>query len=151
VQGSISGHWYPQSRGDDFEMQERVSVGKTFGQVPFDELYMLGLEHDNDLWMRAHVGTRGGRKGSAPVGSSYILSNWELNKNVYSNGFFSLKLGPFLDIGKITDSSSGLGPRKWLWDIGVQSKVQVLGVGLIFSYGKDLRSGNNAFYATIGR
>ena len=109
---------------------------------------MLGMERDNDLWMRAHVGTRDGRKGSAPLGRNYFLSNWEIDKRIYHNGFFSLKLSPFLDTGKITDPLPGLGSGRWLWDTGVQAKFRVLGVGVTLIYGKDLRSGHNAFYAT---
>jgi hypothetical protein len=101
--------------------------------------------------MRAHIGTRDGRKGSAPLGRDYLLSNWELDKNVYGNGLMSLKLGPFLDSGKITDPASGLGSQTWLWDLGAQAKVRALGVGVVFSYGKDLRSGNNAFYLRFTR
>ena len=130
-------------------MQGKVRAGWTFGQSPFDELFSLGVERDNDLWLRAHVGTRDGRKGNAPMGRSYFLSNWEFDKNVYRNSFISLRLGPLLDIGKITDSSVGLGSRKWLWDLGAQAKVRVLGQSVAFSYGKDLRSGNNAFYVSF--
>ena len=130
-------------------MQGKVRAGWTFGQSPFDELFILGVERDNDLWLRAHVGTRDGRKGNAPMGRSYFLSNWEFDKNVYRNSFISLRLGPLLDIGKITDFSVGLGSRKWLWDLGAQAKVRVLGQSVAFSYGKDLRSGNNAFYVSF--
>jgi len=136
--------------GDDFAIAQQFHSGEIFGRVPFDELYMLGLERDNDLWMRAHIGTRDGRKGSAPLCRNYFLSNWELDKNVYS-GFLSLKLSPFLDIGRSTDTLADLGSRKWLWDTGVQAKVRVLGVGFMLVYGKDLRSGNNALYLTTGR
>ena len=151
LQGSLVSHWFPQSQGDDYEVQETFRGGKTFGQVPFDELFMLGIEQDNDLWLRAHIGTRDGRKGSAPMGRNYILSNWELNKNVYSNGLMGVKLGPFVDTGKITDSTPGLAAPKWLWDTGVQAKVHVLGIGVTVSYGRDLRSGTGAIYATVGR
>jgi tetratricopeptide (TPR) repeat protein len=149
LQGSLRFHWFPQSQGDDYEMQHRIRAGKTFGDVPFDELFILGLERDNDLEMRAHIGTRDGRKGSAPLGRDYFLSNWEADKNVYRNGIFTVKLGPFLDTGKITDASAGLGPQTWLWDSGAQAKVRVFGIGVTFSYGKDLRSGNNAFYVSM--
>jgi hypothetical protein len=149
LQGSFRFHWFPQAEGDDYEIQHRIRVGKTFGAVPFDELFMLGLERDNDLEMRGHIGTRDGRKGSAPLGRNYFLSNWEADKNVYRNGIFTVKLGPFLDTGKITDASAGLGSQKWLWDLGAQVKVRVFGVGVAFSYGKDLRSGNNAFYVSM--
>jgi hypothetical protein len=151
ILGSFETHWLPKPRGDDFETLWRVRAGRTFGQIPFDELLMLGLERDNDLWLRGHVGTRDGRKGSAPLGRDYFLSNWETDKNICSNGFINLKLGPFVDTGKITDSTAVLGSRKWLWDAGAQAKVRVLGVGVTVSYGKDLRSGNNAFYATLIR
>jgi Tetratricopeptide repeat len=149
LQGSLRLHWFPQARDDDYEIQHRIGVGKTFGSVPFDEFFMLGLERDNDLEMRGHIGTRDGRKGSAPLGRDYFLSNWEADKNVYRNGIFTVKLGPFLDTGKITDASAGLGSQKWLWDTGAQMKVRVFGVGVAFSYGKDLRSGNNAFYVSM--
>jgi tetratricopeptide (TPR) repeat protein len=150
-QSSLHARWLPQAEGDDYEMQAKVYAGRTFGEPPFDELFILGVERDNDLWLRSHVGTRDGRKGSAPLGRNYLLSNWELDKNLYSNALLNLKLGPFVDSGKITGSSTGLGSKTWLWDVGVQTKVRMLGVGLAFSYGKDLRSGNNAFYISTFR
>jgi tetratricopeptide (TPR) repeat protein len=151
LQGSIAGHWFPQASGDDFAMQQRIRAGKSIGQVPFDELFMLGLERDNDLWLRAHLGTRNGRKGSAPLGRSYVLLNWGLDKNVYRNGLFALKLGPFLDTGQVWDGAFDFAASKWLWDTGVQAKLYVLGIAVTLSYGKDLRSGSNAFYTTVGR
>ncbi len=137
--------------GDDYALHEQVRAGKTFGQVPFDELFMLGLERDNNLWLRAHIGTREGRKGSAPLGRNYFLSNWEIDKVVYDSGLFAVKLSPFVDTGKITDPSGVFGSRQWLSDAGIQLKFSVLGVGVTFTYGKDLRTGNNAFYATTDR
>jgi tetratricopeptide (TPR) repeat protein len=151
LQGSAAARWLPRSEGDDYETQVRVRGGGIAGDVPFDELYMLGMERDNDLWMRAHIGTRDGRKGSAPLGRRYFLANSEIDKNLYSNGLITLKLGPFLDGGKITDPSGNLGSRKWLWDTGLQAKLRVLGVAVVFVYGKDLRTGNNAFYFTTRR
>ncbi len=154
LQASVGWHWFPRAEGDDYEMQQQFRAGKTFGTVPFDELFMLGLERDNNLPMRAHIGTRDGRKGSAPLGRNYFLATWEADKNIYGNGIVVLKLGPFLDTGKIdagkiTDPSAALGSHKWLWDTGAQAKLKVFGTGVVFSYGKDLRSGNNAFYLTL--
>jgi tetratricopeptide (TPR) repeat protein len=151
LQGSLGWHWFPRAEGDDYEMQQQFRFGKTFGTVPFDELYMVGLERDNNLPLRAHIGTRDGRKGSAPLGRNYFLATWETDKNVYGNGIVNLKMGPFLDTGKITDPSATLGSHKWLWDTGAQIKLRVFGTGVTFSYGKDLRSGNNAFYLTTPR
>jgi hypothetical protein len=53
-----------------------------------------------------------------------------------------------LDSGDITDSIASLGSRKWLFDTGIEIKFRLLTVGVTFTYGKDLRSGRNAFYFT---
>ncbi|MCO6509263.1 MAG: tetratricopeptide repeat protein [Aridibacter famidurans] len=149
IQGSIETHWFPQARGDDYEMRSRIRVGRTLGEVPFDELFILGVERDNDLWLRAHAGTRDGRKGNAPMGRNYVLSNWEIDKNVYSNSLITLKLGPFLDIGRISGTSGRIGSDGWLWDLGMQAKVKALGQRVVFSYGRDLRSGGDVFFVTF--
>jgi len=86
-------------------MQTRIRAGGTAGKVTIDELFQLGVERDNDLWLRGHTGTSDGRKGAAPLGRRYFLVNWEMDKNIYRNGFFTLKLGPFLDSGAVADSS----------------------------------------------
>jgi tetratricopeptide (TPR) repeat protein len=151
LQPSLRFHWFPLSQGDDYEIQHQLRAGKTLGDVPFDELFMLGLDPDSDLWMRGHIATRSGRKGSGPLGRNYFLSNWEADKSVYRNGLLNLKLGPFVDTGKVTDSLPGLGSHKWLWDAGAQLKVRMLGFGVVLSYGKDLRSGNNAWYVSMLR
>jgi tetratricopeptide (TPR) repeat protein len=146
-QASLATHWFPRAQGDDLAMKQQIRVGNIFGEIPFDELFMLGLERDNDLLMRAHLGTRDGRKGSAPLGRKYFLSNWEMDKNLYSNGLITAKLGPFLDTGHVTDRSNPLGSQKWLWDAGVQTTISALGVRFVLSYGRDLRTGKGAFYA----
>lgn len=147
--GSLAWHWFPRAVGDDYETSQQFRAGRTFGQPPFDQLFILGLERDNDLPMHAHIGTRDGRKGSAPLGRDYFLQNWQMDKNLYSNGLIKLQLGPLLDIGKIADPGTQLGSHQWLYDIGAQARLRVLGAGLVFSYGKDLRTGNNAFYLML--
>jgi tetratricopeptide (TPR) repeat protein len=151
LQVALAGSWLPAMTGDDYRIGQTIRAGRIIGQAPFDELFMLGLERDNDLWLRAHPGTRDGVKGSAPLGRDYFLSNWEIDKNIYRNALFSIKLSPFLDTGRSTDSIASLGSGKWLWDTGVQAKIRVLGVGLALIYGKDLRAGHNAFYLTAQR
>lgn len=149
LRGSLRARWLPRATGDDYEVQARVRAGVTAGKTSLDELFQLGLERDNDLWLRGHAGTLDGRKGAAPLGRRYFLSNWELDKNIYGNGFFTLKLGPFLDNGAIADSSGLVGSQRWLWDAGGQCKVRVLGsLTVTLIYGRDLRGGRGVFYGT---
>jgi hypothetical protein len=145
--GEIGWRWFPQAQGDDYETAQSIRAGHTFGQPPFDELFILGLDQDNNLDLRAHIATRDGRKGSAPMGRDYFLENWETDKNLYSNGIFRVQFGPFFDIGHITDPGTTIGSHEWLFDTGVEAKLRVLGASVAFIYGKDLRNGNNAFYA----
>jgi hypothetical protein len=75
-----------------------------------------------------------------------------MDKNIYHGAFFKVKLGPFLDNGAVADSSGLFGSQSWLWDAGVQCKLQILGsVTVVLSYGRDLRSGRDVFYGTVLR
>ena len=152
IRGSLIARWFPRAKGDDYGMRWQIRAGATAGKASLDELFQLGVERDNDLWLRGHAGTIGGRKGAAPLGRRYFLANWEMDKNLYGNGLFTVKLGPFLDNGGIADSSGLVGSRGWLWDSGLQCKVQILGgVTVAFSYGRNLEGGKGVFYGTVVR
>jgi hypothetical protein len=152
LRGSLRAHWFPRATSDDYEMHAQIRAGATAGKATVDELFELGIERDNDLWLRGHAGTIGGRKGAAPLGRRFFLANWELDKNIYQNGFFTVKLGPFLDSGAVADSSGLFGSQRWLWDTGAQCKVRILGsLTVVLSYGRDLRGGRNVYYGTVLR
>lgn len=152
IGGDLRSAWFPEARGDDYEMEGRLRAGGTFGDVPFDDLFMLGFDRDNDLWMRGHPGLRDGQKGAAPLGRDYVLANWDVAKDIYSGPFISFALGPFVDTGKITDPSGYFGSPDWLVDTGLQAKIRVFGsFEFVVGYGKDLRSGLNSFYSGVSR
>lgn len=152
ISGDLRSTWFPRARGEDYEMEGRLRTGHIFGAVPFDELFMLGFDRDNDLWMRGHPGLRDGQKGGAPLGRIYMLANWDIAKNIYSGPFVSLALGPFVDTGKISDPSRYFGSQDWLWDTGLQARIRVFGsFEFVLGYGKDLRSGHNSFYTGVSR
>jgi hypothetical protein len=152
IGGDLRSTWFPRARGDDYEMEGRLRAGRTFGAVPFDELFMLGFDRDNDLWMRGHPGLRDGQKGGAPLGRIYMLANWDVAKNIYSGPFVSLALGPFVDTGKVSDPSGYFGSPDWLVDTGLQAKIRLFGsFEFVLGYGKDLRSGRNSFYSGVSR
>jgi tetratricopeptide (TPR) repeat protein len=147
--GTIGLHWFPQHTGEKYELQHTIRLGKTVGDLPFDELFTLGVLGDTALLMRAHIATHEGQKGSAPLGRDYFLSNWDGMRSISPLSRFNVKVkvGPFVDTGKITDANAALGSHKWLWDTGIEAKIQVFGFGVALSYGRDLRAGHNAFVA----
>ena len=151
-QASVESRWLPQARGDDYEINTQVRAGTTQGNTPFDELFMLGVERDNDLWLRGHAGTLAGKKGSAPIGRNYFLVNWDFQKQLYRHSLFILTAGPFLDTGRTNDIFGRDGFRRWLADAGVEASVRVAGaLKVTVSYGRDLRGGGHALYATAGQ
>lgn len=152
MEGFLDAHWFPQSRGDDYEIQASLKGGETFGSVPFDQFFTVGFERDNDLWLRGHPGLLNGEKGNAPLGRNFVLVNSEMDKIVHRDGLFTVKLGPLLDTGRIYDSSGYFGSRNWLWDTGAQAKIQVFGsFEVVLGYGKDLRTGRNSFFTKVSR
>jgi hypothetical protein len=150
-QSSTTAHWFPRSRGSDYAMTLRWSAGKMTGRgAPFDELFLLGVERDNNLWLRGHAGTRKGKKGSAPLGRGYLLWNWEIDKEVYRHDLLTVAAGPLVDAGRMFGGWKRQEPAGWLVDPGVQLKVRVLGAWTAaFSYARDLRSGSGVFYAAF--
>jgi hypothetical protein len=104
---------------------------------------------DTSLGMRAHLATRDGRKGSSPIGDVYFLSNTDFYRRVYGNGLIAIHVGPLLDIGKMSAPTSGLSTDQWLVDTGVEARLTVLHTSVVLSYGRDLRSGANAFFGTV--
>lgn len=152
IKGSLAAHWLPKARGEDYETQTKLRAAHAFGQIPFDDLFTFGFDRDNDLWMRGHDGLADGKKGNGPLGRNFVLSNSEIDKIVYKDAFFTVKLGPFFDTGDIYDPSGFFGSPKWLSDTGVQAKIGLLdSFQFVLGYGKDLRSGNNTFYTTVSR
>ncbi|MGD0942013.1 MAG: hypothetical protein ABR905_20150 [Terracidiphilus sp.] len=151
LQGFTFADWYPEARGDEWEMQARVRAGGTLGKAPFDELYMLGMERDNDLWLRGEIGTRDGRKGSSPLGTSYFLSNLDLQRRLYDNGLFKLKVGPLFDVGRVSAPMAYSANNRWIFNAGAEARINVLGTNLVFSYGRDLNAGTNAFFGSVIR
>ena len=145
LQGSLRLQWFPQRTGEKYEVTHELRAGKTFGTPPFDEMFVLGVLGDTDLHMRAHIATRDGKKGSAPLGRNYFLSNFAALRDFSPLAIAHIKVGPFVDTGHITDTLPLFGAHKWLWDAGLEAKLQAFGFTVTLSYGRDLRSGRNAW------
>jgi tetratricopeptide (TPR) repeat protein len=152
VSESIALNWLPLAASDDYRVKTVLRAGQTAGEAPFDELYALGMERDNELWLRGRRGTRHGFKGAALLGDRFMLSNSELDKYVYRRPFVKLAVGPFLDFGVIRDSRGFFPAQGWQWNTGVQCKLEIgADLSAVLHYGRDLRAGGGAFYWQILR
>ena len=157
---ALDSRWLPQAARSRLHTQARV--GDTLGHIPFDELWMLGFDRDNPLWMRGHNGLLHGRKGNAPLGTRYLLGNLDFDRLLWRDPFVSLRVGPFVDTGRIAAATEAASPAAsqttpalfgsplWLTDTGLQARVHlVTGSILILGWGHDLRSGSDTFYSAI--
>jgi tetratricopeptide (TPR) repeat protein len=114
-------------------LSSKIRLGTTMGDLPFDERFLIGLDRDSDLWMRAHPATVEGRKNAFNTSRKFVLTNSDFQKTIWNSGWFQVGTGPFLDTSKSSISSN------WIVDTGIEVRVRVLGaVGLNFSYGKSL-------------
>lgn len=150
LQSSLAANWFPQAQGEDFHLQARLRAGATFGEVPLDDLFVLGFDRDMNLWMRGYPALYHGQKGNAPLGRDYFLSNWDFDKIAYVHPLFTVTVGPFLDSGDAYDPSGYFGSRRWMWDSGLQTKIRVLHrAEIVLGWGITLRSASSSFFATV--
>jgi hypothetical protein len=140
--------WFPSPDSNRWEVTQEVRGGGLLGASPFDELFMLGVERDNSLWLRGDIGVRDGRKGSAPLGTRYLLANSDLRRHIYSNGLIHIQAGPLFDVGRTGAPTASLATSQWLFDTGVEARITVLGTAVVLTWGHDLRTGHNAFFGT---
>jgi tetratricopeptide (TPR) repeat protein len=151
IQAVTGLNWLPGAKSGDYQVDAKVSAAGSRGTLPFSDLYMLGIERDNDLLLRGHPGTRDGKKGSSPLARDYALGNFEFTRRLFDNGLFDIRLGPFLDIAR-TSQTLQAGVPAWLFDPGVSLKLRVLGSTTVtFSYGRNLHDHRNACYASALR
>ena len=152
LEASLALEWLPKPLGQDYHTSLEFRAGRVFGRATLDQLYELGVERDNNLWVRGISGIRGGFKGNAPLGREFALWNWETDKTVFHSLYVTIQVGPFMDIGRVWDPSGDFGSRFWLWDPGLQCSFRVFGdVVVRISYGRDLHSGQGAFYESASR
>jgi tetratricopeptide (TPR) repeat protein len=150
----LAGEWRPGAKGDTYLFTERTQAGRTFGNAPLDELFMLGMERDNEsgLWLRGISGAYDGRKGSAPLGREYAISQTDFERKLFQIPFIRLEAGPFFDVGFVGDRSRQFGSHGVLYATGIQAQVKtVSGVHVKLVYGRDLVSGRGVFYTAVSR
>jgi tetratricopeptide (TPR) repeat protein len=150
--GDVNAAWLPQARGDRWEIEGRIRASMTSGEVPFDEFFQLGMERDNDLWLRGIEGTRAGLKGGAPLGVNYALEQTDVQRTLFHAPFVTVKAGPFFDAGRISGPSPQFGSQGWVQATGIQARIATFDrVSVSLVYGRDIRNGQSVFYTAVTR
>jgi hypothetical protein len=153
VRAGIAGEWFPEARGDRYKLSAHMQTGRAFGNTPLDEMFMLGMERDTDqsLWLRGIAAARDGRKGTAPIGREYAMSQTTLHMKLFEIPFLRVNAGPFVDAGWVGDPTRRFGSNGPIYDTGMQAELRTIGgLTLTAVYGRDLSSGGGAFYTSVG-
>jgi len=123
-------------------LTSKVQIGTAIGRVPFDERFVIGLERDSDLWLRAHAATVDGRKNAANMSRSFVVTNSDFQKEFWNTAWFKVSTGPFIDTGKSSISSH------WLIDTGLELRLRILeSFGINVSYGRSLSDNHHSVSA----
>src|SRR5262249_53322104 len=135
---SLRMHWLPKARGSDYETTVQLRAGRASDSTPLDELFVVGLDRDSDLLLRAHPSIENGRKGASPTGNRYFLLNAESDKILHDFGIARISAGPFIDIARMSNTFVDSGAVVRL-SLGPSLSVS-------FSVARDLRSGRSAAF-----
>jgi len=150
LEGSALAHWFPQAEGERYEAAGQLRAGRTFGVAPFDELFMLGEERDNN-YGSAGKWARGRAEGQFAPGQRLFSFQCEPVAERLQQWPAGIKAGPLFDVGRMGAPTSGLSTAQWIFDTGAEAKFTVLGSSVVLTYGRDLRAGNNAFYGAAAQ
>lgn len=154
MQGGVHATWYPQSAGDCYAVTLSAQSGASYGNLPLDGLFTLGMERDNPFgfWFRGLAADRNGKKGAAPMGTEYGIAQAEMDRKVFELPFVRLDAGPFFDVGTISTPSGLFGSHSWLYATGLETKIRTIsGVEVRLVYGWNLNSGRGVFYSAVSR
>jgi hypothetical protein len=117
-------------------------MGSATSSTPLDEVFIVGLDRDSDLHLRAHAAVRDGRKGAAPMGNRYLLLNSEVEKTLHEFTFLRVSVAPFVDTARV---------GAWFIDAGLDFRVHVLNASVSVSIARDLKSGRTQVFGNSGR
>jgi tetratricopeptide (TPR) repeat protein len=142
---ALEGHWLPAGPSK-YDARATIGFGRIFGSAPFDELYSLGLEREDNIALRGYGGTRDGKKGTAPTGTQYVIANIDVFRQIYAMPLATLDAGPLVDVGRMWHQVSGDLEGRVLIDGGLQVRLRLVnGFTFVLSYARAIRGGGGVF------
>jgi hypothetical protein len=146
---------YLISKDTDTVFNWTLRGGISDGQLPVEEYFVLGLDMQAGNLMRAHPASDHGHYGNAPMGTSFALSNMDIERriailplfNSLNLPYLDVKGQIFLDTGQTMDRANIFKEGKLYFDTGAALKFETPTHSLNMIYGKSLRDGRNVLYA----
>jgi hypothetical protein len=146
---------YLISKSSNMVFNWTLRGGISDGQLPVEEYFVLGLDMHAGNLLRAHPASDHGHYGNAPMGTSFALSNMDIERRIAILPLFNSLNLPYLDVkgqifldsGQTEDRANIFKEGKLYFDTGAGLKFETPTHSLNMIYGKSLRDGRNVFYA----
>lgn len=134
-----------------------LKAGDSRGQLPVEDYFVLGLDTHAGNLLRAHPAARQGHYGNAPMGTSFALSNLNVERriailplfNTLNIPYLEVRGQAFLDSGKTFDRDHNFKQGKLNVDTGAGLKLETPTHSLNLIYGHAMREGRNVLFAYI--
>jgi hypothetical protein len=135
-----------------------VRGGTSSGQLPVEEYFVLGVDntHTTNL-LRGHPTDSHGHYGDAPMGTSFALSNMEIERriailplfNTLNLPYLDVKGMGFLDSGQSWDREGIFKEGTLFFDAGAGLKFETRTHSLNLIYARAIHEGRNVLFAYI--
>jgi hypothetical protein len=133
--------------------------GTSRGRLPVEDYFVLGLDLAPTNILRGHSATADGRYGRAPMGTDFVLTNFDVEHrlvrvpmfNTFNLPYLTIKTEIFLDAAKTFDRSRIFQQGKLLIDIGGGLRFETPSHSLNVVLGRSLRDGTGVFLGYIER
>ena len=128
------------------ELSICLNLGLTSNNIPFDQLFLLGVGNSESNLLRAHNIYNNGKLGFGPIANDFLLSNIDYDFNIYSKKLFKISGGIFVDQAYIMNSINQKFQKRLLTDIGGYLELNILNLPLLISYGYNLENRTNCIF-----
>ena len=143
AEGGLQADWLPLATGDDYRVLIRARTGRVWGSAEVDEIFSVGVDRDEDLWLRGHSTTLHGRKGAGLTGRRYVLWNSEISKTVLDSTFVRASVVPFVDVARAGSV---------FVDAGAELRISLASLATFsVSVGRDLKAGRTLVFTNASR
>lgn len=136
-----------------------VKGGNSWGNLPVEEYFMLGLDTYPQNPLRGHRVQDHGHYGTGPMGTDFVLVNNDIERRLATIPFFNtfnipyvtVKWQAFFDGAKTWDKNHIFDEGKLLLDVGGGVRFETPTHALNLTYGRSLRDGQNVFFVYYER
>jgi tetratricopeptide (TPR) repeat protein len=134
-----------------------LKAGTSRGELPVDDYFVLGVEGRPRNLLRGHAVSDHGRYGHGPMGTDFVLANFDIERrlrtlplfNTFNLPYLTIKAELFVDVAKTFDRQRIFEQGKLLVDTGAGLKFETRTAAFNLIYGRSLRDGGSVLFGYV--